>query len=85
MKKIMSTPPSARSRDWDGPATLPIPVVQEVQEPQRSGGFSTRQKITLVLGLVPIILLAVTMLCFTHGIDPLGDVVIDLSWIPWPS
>ena len=52
-------------------------------KPQPSGGFSTRQKVVCVLGLIPFILLAVAIILVTIGIDPLGDIVIDLRWIPW--
>jgi hypothetical protein len=54
-----------------------------VPKPQPSGVFSTRQKVVFVLGLIPFILLAVAIILVTIGIDPLGDIVIDLRWIPW--
>ena len=82
----MSQPPpwsrgwSAPS-DWDAP-TGPIPVMQE---PQQSGGFSTGRKIAFAIGLLPFILLSLVVILVANGIDPLGDIVIDLRWIPWPS
>ena len=81
----MTHPPSW-SRDWsassdfDAP-TGPIPV----QEPPQSGGFSTGRKIAFAIGLLPIILLGLVVILVSNGIDPLGDIVIDLRWIPWPS
>ena len=56
-----------------------------MQEPPQSGGFSTGRKIAFAIGLLPIILLGLVVILVSNGIDPLGDIVIDLRWIPWPS
>ena len=86
LEVVLITHPPAWSRDWsassdfDAP-TGPIPV----QEPPQSGGFSTGRKIAFAIGLLPIILLGLVVILVSNGIDPLGDIVIDLRWIPWPS